>query len=80
MNLLSHASLSWWRRLGLALFLLPVLAMTGVYGWEVSQGLHAGFGQRHATAITIASRMSIAGIVILSLLRVWRRLPGGDAS
>lgn len=72
MNAFSATALVWWARLGWALFLLPVVVMTAVYALEFVQGGHAGFAGRHAMAITIASRTSIAGVVILSLRRVLR--------
>ncbi len=72
MNAFSAAALVWWARLGWALFLLPVVVMTVLYALAFLQGSHAGFAAQHATAVVIASRMSIAGVVILSLLRVLR--------
>lgn len=74
MNVFSATALRWWSRLGWALFLLPVMVMAAVYALEFAQGGHHGFALRHGTAVAIASRVSIAGIVILSLLRVQRNL------
>ncbi|MDP2226430.1 MAG: hypothetical protein Q8J78_03010 [Moraxellaceae bacterium] len=64
----------WWFRTGLALLVLPVVVMAVAYALAASEQAQVGFAQRHEFAIAFASRLSIAGVVMLSVGRLRRNV------
>lgn len=64
----------WWHRTGLALLVLPVVVMAAAYAQAIAEQAQAGFALRHEFAIAFASRLSIAGVVMLSVGRLRRNV------